>query len=218
MTETTPPLLVVDDKPNMLTLLVKILRPLGRVETAETVAAAVLKLEGDTPAVVLCDLRLADGDGLDVLRALKARAPEIPFILMTAYATIPTAVRAMREGAFDYITKPFDPDEVRTLVSRALAGPAPVVVSGPPAFEGLRPPPASVGEDNFIDLSLKEALGASRNMTSKRYVVGVLHRHGGDVVAAAAHAGIERESFYRLMRKYGLSASEFRKPGGADGS
>src|SRR6185369_15870403 len=78
-------------------------------------------LETEPVTVVLCDLRMNDGDGLEVLRAVRSRWPGVPFILMTAYATIPTAVQAMREGAHDYVTKPFDPDELRALVERAIA-------------------------------------------------------------------------------------------------
>ena len=213
----SPILLVVDDKPNMLSLLVKILRSLGQVRTAASAREAEAVLASEHPDVVLCDLRLPDGTGLEVLRWLKAHAPDTPFILMTAYATIPTAVQAMREGALDYVTKPFDPDAVRTLVARALAGLGPKVAPSAtacadPASRELPSPE----DDKFVDLSLREALVASRNMTSKRYVMAVLSRFKGDVAGAAAHAEIERESFYRLMRRYGLSASEFREPNGSD--
>ncbi len=117
-----PAVLVVDDKANMLGLLVKVLSPVARVITAANVREALSVLGREQVAAIVCDLRMPDGDGLEVLRSLKARslgAP--PFILMTAYATVTTAVQAMREGAFDYITKPFDPDDLRGLVERALA-------------------------------------------------------------------------------------------------
>jgi len=59
-------------------------------------------------------------DGVELLRRLRARWPNVPVILLTAYGTIPSAVAAMREGAFDYVTKPFDNDDLRAAVSRAL--------------------------------------------------------------------------------------------------
>ena len=209
-------ILVVDDKPNMLTLLTKVLRPLGRVRTATSAAEALAFVRSEKPDVVLCDLRLPDEDGLAVLRKVHAFAPATPFILMTAYATISTAIQAIREGAFDYVTKPFDPEAVRTLVARALGAPgAQDVVSRTTDDEALAPEDASMDE-RLVDLSLREALAASRHVTSKRYVMAVLRRFRGDVAAAADHADIERESFYRLMRRYGLSASEFRKSGGQD--
>ena len=59
-------------------------------------------------------------DGLELLREVKARYGELPFVMMTAYADVPSAVAAMREGAFDYVAKPFDNDELRAQVARAL--------------------------------------------------------------------------------------------------
>lgn len=116
-----PTVLVVDDKANMLALLSKVLGKSARVMTARGVRSALAILEGEPVAAVLCDLRMNDGDGLEVLRAVRVRWPGVPFILMTAYASVPTAVQAMREGAYDYVTKPFEPDELRALVERALA-------------------------------------------------------------------------------------------------
>jgi two-component system response regulator HydG len=125
-----PTVLVVDDKANMLALLSKVLGKSARVLTARGVRTALQVLESEPVTVVLCDLRMNDGDGLEVLRAVRSRWPGVPFILMTAYATVPTAVQAMREGAYDYVTKPFDPDELRNLVFRAVA--QAVVLEGTP--------------------------------------------------------------------------------------
>jgi two-component system response regulator HydG len=126
-----PVVLVVDDKANMLALLGKVLGKVAQVRAARGVRSALEILENEPVHVVLCDLRMNDGDGLEVLRSVRSRWPGVPFILMTAYATVPTAVQAMREGAFDYVTKPFDPDELRALVEQALAQAA--------AIEGGRP-------------------------------------------------------------------------------
>ena len=209
-----PVILVVDDKPNMLSLLTKILRSLGEVRSAASLREAQAALALERVDAVLCDLRLPDGDGLELLKLLKTDHPGTPFILMTAYATIPTAVRAIRDGALDYVTKPFDPDAVRALVAQALRSTmtCPAPAHSPAAAASTRETPAA-DEDRFVDLSFREALDASRSMTSRRYVVAVLRRFRGDVAAAAGHAEIERESFYRLMRRYGLSASEFRTSG-----
>src|SRR4051812_50114976 len=72
------------------------------------------------PAVVLSDLRLPDGDGFGVLRASKEIDADIPVIVMTAYGSIEDAVRAMKEGAMDFLAKPVDPDHLLLLVARAL--------------------------------------------------------------------------------------------------
>ncbi len=116
-----PTVLVVDDKANMLALLGKVLGKSARVVTARGVKTALQILERDRVTVVLCDLRMPDGDGLEVLRAIRMRWPSVPFILMTAFASVSTAVQAMREGAYDYVTKPFDPDEIKAIVARAVS-------------------------------------------------------------------------------------------------
>jgi two-component system response regulator HydG len=116
-----PTVLVVDDKANMLAMLSKLLDKSARVLSARGVRSALALLSAEPVTVVLCDLRMSDGDGLEVLRAVRARWPGVPFILMTAYASVPTAVQAMREGAYDYVTKPFDTEALRSLVERALA-------------------------------------------------------------------------------------------------
>src|SRR4051812_10899210 len=81
---------------------------------------AVRLLHQAQPAVVLSDLRLPDGDGFGVLRASKEIDADIPVIVMTAYGSIEDAVRAMKEGAMDFLAKPVDPDHLMLLVARAL--------------------------------------------------------------------------------------------------
>jgi DNA-binding NtrC family response regulator len=81
---------------------------------------AVRLLQQAQPAVVLSDLRLPEGDGFGVLRAVKEIDADIPVIVMTAYGSIEDAVAAMKEGAMDFLAKPVDPDHLMLLVSRAL--------------------------------------------------------------------------------------------------
>jgi len=81
---------------------------------------AVRLLHQAQPAVVLSDLRLPEGDGFGVLRAVKEVDADIPVIVMTAYGSIEDAVRAMKEGAMDFLAKPVDPDHLSLLVARAL--------------------------------------------------------------------------------------------------
>ena len=81
---------------------------------------AVRLLQQTQPAVVLSDLRLPEGDGFGVLRAAKEIDGDIPVIVMTAYGSIEDAVKAMKEGAMDFLAKPVDPDHLLLLVARAL--------------------------------------------------------------------------------------------------
>jgi DNA-binding NtrC family response regulator len=82
---------------------------------------AVQMLRGTRPGVVLSDLRLPEGDGFGVLRAAKELDPELPVIVMTAYSTIQDAVRAIKDGALDFLAKPVDPEHLLLMVERALS-------------------------------------------------------------------------------------------------
>ncbi len=112
--------LVVDDKKNMLSLMKKVLRDDARVLTAERGLDALRILEAEPVDVVLCDLRMPDTDGVEVLKLCKRVRPQAEFILMTAYASVATAVEALRLGAYDYLIKPFDPQAGRAVVLRAM--------------------------------------------------------------------------------------------------
>lgn len=113
-------LLVVDDEPDMAETCRKILERRGfRVVTALTGAAALEAMQQETFDLVLADLRLPDLDGMDVLRAAKRHDPDLAVIIFTAYATIETALRAVREGAFDYIAKPFSKEQLELAVERS---------------------------------------------------------------------------------------------------
>src|SRR3954466_15864059 len=113
--------LVVDDELSMREYLELLLGRVGhQVTTAESVAAARSALEADNIDLVISDMKLGAGSGLQVLKAARESrsAPEV--ILITAYGTPSTAVEAMRAGAYDYICKPFDNEELKLLVSKAL--------------------------------------------------------------------------------------------------
>ncbi len=118
---TRPRVLVVDDRTTMVELVGRVLDDLGEVVVAAGVGEALGVLERDRVDAVVCDLRLPDGSGLDVLRASRLRSPAPPFILMTAFASVDTAVAAMRGGAYDYVSKPFDPEDLRGVVEGALS-------------------------------------------------------------------------------------------------
>jgi len=112
--------LVVDDEPTMADGLRLVLEAEGySVVTAGTLAQA---LEAATQAfhLAIVDLVLPDGDGLGLLRELKRRDPALEVIVVTAHGSIPKAVDAIKDGAFYFVAKPFEPDEIMALVSKAL--------------------------------------------------------------------------------------------------
>ncbi len=113
--------LVVDDQKNMRATTAIVLRQAGyAVEEAEDGAVAVQRIQGETFDVVLTDLRMPSVDGMEVLRAAQRIAPETQVIVMTAYGTIESAVDAIRQGAYDFLAKPFKEDELLLRVSKAL--------------------------------------------------------------------------------------------------
>ena len=106
-------LLIVEDDRSFLQRLAKALEQRGfLVTTAESVADGLLQLERAAPAFAVVDMRLGDGNGLDVISALKRRRPEARGIILTGYGNIATAVNAVKLGAVDYLAKPADADDV----------------------------------------------------------------------------------------------------------
>jgi DNA-binding NtrC family response regulator len=112
--------LVVDDKENLLKLFEKILGDAYDLTTASDGGRALSLVASQEFDVVVTDLRMPGADGFEVLKAVKARAPDTEVVMMTAYATVQDAVQAMKDGAYDYLAKPFDPDAAALVVSRAL--------------------------------------------------------------------------------------------------
>ena len=105
--------LVVEDDRSFLQRLAKALESRGfEVRTADTVADGLTQVEQSAPAYAVVDMRLGDGNGLDVISALKRRRPEARGIVLTGYGNIATAVTAVKLGAVDYLAKPVDADDV----------------------------------------------------------------------------------------------------------
>ncbi|MBF6041119.1 MULTISPECIES: sigma-54 dependent transcriptional regulator [Pseudomonas] len=113
--------LVVDDEPKLCDLLASALSQSGiQVFTASNGLHALKVLECDDIDLVISDWRMPGMDGPQLLAEIKTRYPHLPVIVMTAYSTVKNAVQSMRNGAFDYIAKPFDIDELDITVNKAL--------------------------------------------------------------------------------------------------
>ncbi|HEY3254702.1 MAG TPA: response regulator, partial [Polyangiaceae bacterium] len=115
-----PRVLVVDDKENILNLLRAILEDSYEVATAPDAERALLSAATGAPDVVITDMRMPGMDGLALMQAFKRHDPDVEVVLMTAYGTVQKAVEAMKAGAYDYLTKPFEPDEVLLTIARAV--------------------------------------------------------------------------------------------------
>ena len=115
MTDTPMPadktLLLVDDDKPFLTRLARAMEARGfEVRVAESVADGVVQVRRAPPAFAVVDLRLGDGNGLDVIEALHATRPDARAVVLTGYGNIATAVTAVKLGAIDYLAKPADAD------------------------------------------------------------------------------------------------------------
>jgi two-component system, response regulator RegA len=108
-------LLIVEDDKSFLQRLARAMEGRGfLVTTAESVAEGLMQVEKSAPAFAVVDMRLGDGNGLDVISAMKKRRPEARAIILTGYGNIATAVNAVKLGAVDYLAKPVDADDVVT--------------------------------------------------------------------------------------------------------
>lgn len=116
-----PSVLIVDDEPDLLTLLEMTLARMDiQAVTASSLAAARETLEAATPALCLTDLRLPDGNGLNLIAEIQQRYPSVPVAMMTAHGSTESAVEALKLGAFDFVSKPVPLDRLRELVNHAL--------------------------------------------------------------------------------------------------
>src|SRR5580698_583862 len=113
--------LIIDDEEKLRALLARIIRLEGlTVFEAESLKAGARLLDRENIDVVLCDVKLPDGNGVDFVRETKVKFPSVEMILLTAYGNIADGVAAMKNGAFDYITKGDDNDKIIPLLARAL--------------------------------------------------------------------------------------------------
>ena len=120
-----PQVLVVDDEPDLRELLELTLLKMGLgVASAGSIAEAKALLKGEERyALCLTDMRLPDGEGLDLVRHIAALSGDLPVAVITAYGSAENAVAALKAGAFDYVSKPVGLEQLRALVKSALSLP-----------------------------------------------------------------------------------------------
>jgi len=114
-------LLIIDDEPSLRHLLRTILEELGyAIEEAENGQQGLDILHDTNFALILCDIRMPELDGLEFIRRALQVNPELTIIMMSAYGSVETAIDCVKQGAYDYISKPFRPDDVILTVKKAL--------------------------------------------------------------------------------------------------
>lgn len=122
MADGTPTVLIVDDEPDFLRGLARSIpkEMPSRILTAQRAVEALSIMEKNPVELVLTDVRMPDMSGLELLEEIKLRNPVVTVVIMTAYGTIDAAVEAIKKGAYDFVQKPFKPDEINRILKKAL--------------------------------------------------------------------------------------------------
>lgn len=177
-------ILIVDDEPNIRRILQAAFERSGYVtRAAETGEEALEKFDAEGCDLVLTDVMMPGMSGVDLLKELKSRAPEVPVLVMTAYGTIPQAVEAIKAGAGDYIPKPFDLEQIRKAVAFWLRSPSKSTPKSTASESGALA--------NFIAESakMKEIVGFMKQIANARATVLITGESGTgkEQVAKAIH-------------------------------
>jgi two-component system response regulator AtoC len=182
-------ILVVDDEKLIRWSLKERLTREGHLVTeAEDGRAAQAALERETPDLALLDMRLPDTDGLAILKHLQDKAPQVPAIMITAFSSVETAVEAMRLGAYDYVAKPFNLDELALTVKRALEASQLRREVG----ERVREAKAAFGLHNLVGKArpMQEIVSLIRKVSQSQASTVLIRGESGsgkDVIAKAIH-------------------------------
>jgi DNA-binding NtrC family response regulator len=181
-----PTLLIVDDDAETVRFMEELLASPGRrIVTAQAPDRAMALVREHTPDVVISDIHLnAERTGVDLLRAIRSGGHPARVVLISGFGTLETAIDAVRHGAFDYISKPFDIAEVKGVVDRALRSPEPPTET-PTQPE---PPPGLIGRSSAMLTVYKQVAQAAdaqapvlivgESGTGKELVARAIHRHG----------------------------------------
>jgi DNA-binding NtrC family response regulator len=185
-------ILVVDDEPNLRRVLAAQLSRDGYEVHAVADGKAALKiLQEQYVDVVITDLRMPELDGLELMRRALALEPELPVVIITAHGTVDNAVEALKSGAFDYITKPFDQNEVRNVVRKALRTRA---LAAAEARQDAELPPGArygiIGASRAIE-ELRQVIDRVADTPSSVIITGEVGT-GKQLVARALHEGSSR--------------------------
>jgi len=201
----TPHILVVDDEPDLRTLYeLTLLRAGYRVEVAENLAQAFDHLNARRFDAVITDMRLPDGLGMALLQHVRAQHREERCVVITAYGSAENAVEALKAGAFDYLTKPVDLKQFRTVMASAVQTPAPQALAAPHTSAPSRRACDNTTATAHGEAALQRLVGESASMRCVKERILKVARSmapvmvtgesgtGKELVAGAIHANSHR--------------------------
>ncbi len=186
-----PRLLIVDDEPHILRVLQAAFDKEGfETRIAEDASSALAAFEDSVPDCVLTDVTMPGMSGYELLREVQERFASVPVVIMTAYGTIPAAVQAIRDGAFEYVTKPFDLDSVKQIVRSALSSQS---AAKPPKPKSSKKPGFTLIAESA---AMKEIAETIRQVADSRATVLITGESGvgKEVVAKAIHQSSSRSA------------------------
>ena len=178
------PIWIIDDDKSIRWVFEKALaRTEMEFKTFASTPEALNALDNETPQVIVSDIRMPNGSGLDFLQVVKQRLPDVPVIIMTAYSDLESAVAAFQGGAFEYLAKPFDVDQAIDVIRRAvdesqhqntetpIAEETPEIIGQAPAMQEVF---RAIGR---LSRSHATVLINGESGTGKELVASALHRH-----------------------------------------
>lgn len=179
-------ILVADDEESVQSLLHTVLTKMGyKVETAGNGEDVLLKIRQTQVALLIMDIRMPKLGGMEAFKVLRLEHPELPIIMMTAFSTAETTLEAMRLGAFDYLSKPFDIAQVKALVSKALS----------------TDPAHATGTQPRLESPLKAFIGASITMQDVFKTIGRVSASDASVLIQG-ESGTGKELVARTIHEY----------------
>ena len=182
---TIPSVLIIDDEPGLrLALRTNFVREGWRVDVVSGVREALAMFAQSCFDLILCDVRMSDGDGFEVLQAVRASAKNSAFLFLTAHASVPEAVRAMQGGAVDYLTKPVCFDQLLGVATRITAGRSPVPATTQRTDGGM------IGRSRVLVSALARANAAAN--TDADVLIEAESGTGKELVARMIHQASSR--------------------------
>lgn len=214
------PVLFVDDDRAMVNSTVQWLKLSGIQVRAFSEPLALLRtIKPDMPIVVISDIRMPEMDGIELLAQIKNKDEGIPVILITGHGDVPLAVEAMKAGAFEFLTKPFSPDQLLDFVKQAQANRVAQLgakqensqIKVKSLVENVKEKRAELEASIHDDLHNDDDLSTRIALYEKTIIEDVLYQHNANIGAVLSHLSIPRRTLNEKMKKHNILSKDYKK-------